>query len=107
MDVRRITDDKFVPLTAQENPILLDMAKYALNNLVPEIEKVDNKFRVSTVYYFVKNAQTVIFKFEISTSYGLLTYYFEVVRNQAPVQTIIQDVNVHESVTRSTPVLTK
>jgi hypothetical protein len=83
------------------------MAKYALNNLVPEIEKVDNKFRVSTVYYFVKNAQTVIFKFEISTSYGLLTYYFEVVRNQAPVQTIIQDVNVHESVTRSTPVLTK
>lgn len=30
------------------------------------------------IYYYIKNPQTIIFKFEVSTTYGILTFFYEI-----------------------------
>lgn len=50
-------------MTTQDNPVILDMANYALSNLLSEIEKVDSQFQIVNVYYFIRSPQSIVFKF--------------------------------------------
>lgn len=56
-------------------------AEFALQNLIPEITKIDPNYKIMKRFYYVRSPQSIIFKFLIKTTTGLITYFYEVVQS--------------------------
>lgn len=70
---------------------MIKKAEFVLQNLIPEITKIDPNYKIMKRFYYIRSPQSIIFKFLIKTTTGLITYFYEVVQSTTGIETQLNE----------------